>query len=43
MNEGKKEGKGVMKFKDGRQYKGDWLRDKMHGKGVFSWPTGQRY
>lgn len=36
----KKEGKGVMNYKDGREYKGDWNKDRMHGKGIFTWPSG---
>ena len=39
----KREGKGVMKFQDGRQFKGDWLNDKMHGFGEFTWPDGKSY
>ncbi len=32
-----------MKFKDGRQYKGEWANDKMHGLGTFKWPDGKVY
>lgn len=32
-----------MKHKDGREYKGDWLKDQMHGKGTFQWPSGEFY
>ena len=43
MKHGRREGKGIMRYKDGREYKGDWLNDKMHGHGTFVWPTGERY
>ena len=32
-----------MRFKDGRQYQGDWHNDKMHGFGEFTWPDGKNY
>jgi hypothetical protein len=32
-----------MKFKDGRQFKGQWMNDKMHGRGEFTWPDGKYY
>lgn len=32
-----------MKFKDGRVYEGDWVKDRMQGVGSFKWPTGQQY
>lgn len=32
-----------MKYSDGRQYKGEWLNDKMHGYGEFTWPDGKSY
>lgn len=32
-----------MKFKDGREYKGDWANDKMHGNGTFNWVDGKSY
>jgi hypothetical protein len=28
---------------DGRQYSGQWMNNKMHGKGDFIWPDGKRY
>ena len=40
MKGGKREGKGVMHYKDGRTYQGDWLKDEMHGQGIFTWPLG---
>jgi len=24
-------------------YEGDWIANKMHGKGVFTWSDGRRY
>ena len=32
---GKREGKGIMNYKDGYEYNGEWKNDKMHGKGVY--------
>jgi len=29
-----------MIFKDGKVYNGSWLKDEMHGPGVFTWPRG---
>lgn len=28
-------GKGIIKWKDGKSYDGDYMDDKKHGKGVF--------
>lgn len=28
---------------DGRKYDGQWFNNKMHGKGIFSWPDGKKY
>jgi hypothetical protein len=33
----------VKTWKDGRKYKGDWKQDHMHGRGTFTWPTGEFY
>lgn len=30
-------------FDDGAAYNGEWRNGKMHGRGVFLWPTGDRY
>ncbi len=32
-----------MKFKDGKVYTGQWIDNKMNGKGVFQWPDGRKY
>lgn len=32
-----------MKYSDGRQFKGNWLNDQMHGEGEFIWPEGKSY
>jgi len=34
---------GYYKWQDGREYTGEWVENKMHGKGVFSWADGRRY
>lgn len=31
--DGKRHGKGVMKYKSGRVYEGDWINDLRHGTG----------
>ncbi|MDQ7825394.1 MAG: hypothetical protein RDV48_21515 [Candidatus Eremiobacteraeota bacterium] len=36
-------GKGVMKWSDGRKYEGALKDGKEHGKGVFTWKDGTRY
>jgi len=38
-----KHGTGVMKWQDGREYRGQFAFDKMHGEGSMSWPTGAKY
>ena len=32
-----------MVFMNGDTYEGEWHRDKMEGRGVFTWPSGARY
>lgn len=34
---------GVYSWQDGREYRGDWVNNKMEGKGVFNWPDGRKY
>jgi len=36
-------GKGLFKWKDGREYIGEYLEDKKSGYGVFKWPDGRTY
>jgi hypothetical protein len=38
-----KHGMGVLRWQDGREYRGEFAYDQMHGKGVMSWPTGAKY
>ena len=33
LSETKRNGKGVMKYKSGRVYEGDWIKDLRHGRG----------
>jgi hypothetical protein len=33
----------VYEWSDGRVFKGQWMANKMHGKGVISWPDGRKY
>lgn len=34
---------GTYKYEDGKKYKGDFMRNKRHGYGVFTWPNGKIY
>ena len=36
-------GKGVYKFSDKTIYEGDWVMNKIEGKGVIIWPNGRKY
>ena len=38
-----RQGKGVYKWPDGREYEGNLKHGKMHGKGVYKWPDGVVY
>lgn len=38
-----KHGKGVMRWYDGREYRGQFSFDKLHGEGIMTWPTGAKY
>ena len=40
---GEKEGKGVLKFKDGSYYSGNFKNSKFDGEGQFNWPDGKKY
>jgi hypothetical protein len=40
---GKRHGKGVMKYRNGRQYEGYWDRDLRDGKGFERYPNGNTY
>ena len=39
----KRHGKGVMKYRNGRQYEGFWDRDLRDGKGFERYPNGNTY
>ena len=41
--QGKRHGKGVMKYRNGRQYEGFWDRDLRDGKGFERYPNGNTY
>lgn len=43
MIDGKREGKGIMKYSNGRQYEGNWERDLRNGKGFERYPNGNSY
>ena len=36
-------GMGVITYKDGRRYAGEWKDNQMSGKGVYSWRDGRKY
>ena len=38
-----KDGKGVMIYKGGNKYDGEWKNDKKEGKGVFIYKSGSKY
>jgi radial spoke head protein 1 len=40
---GKRHGKGVMKYKNGRQYEGDWVADIRNGRGFERYPNSNYY
>lgn len=42
-NNGRREGKGVMKYKSGRVYEGEWLNDLRHGRGYERYENGNVY
>ncbi len=37
------EGQGLMRYPDGKSYKGKFKDGKMHGLGVFTWPDNKVY
>jgi hypothetical protein len=41
--DGKREGLGVMRYLNGRQYEGPWLNDKRHGRGFEKFSQGNSY
>lgn len=43
FSNGKRNGKGVMRYKNGRQYEGDWESDVRNGKGFERYPNGNSY
>jgi hypothetical protein len=43
FKDGSPNGKGVMKWADGRKYEGAFKDGKENGKGVFTWKDGTRY
>ena len=36
-------GKGNLKWADGREYRGEFLDDKRDGYGEFTWKDGRKY
>lgn len=43
IKDGKRHGKGEMKFASGEKYNGDWKEDLMDGNGIYVWLDGPRY
>jgi len=40
---GRKQGKGIMKFKNGDIYEGEFMSDLFHGEGIFKHANGDIY
>lgn len=40
---GKRHGKGIMKYRTGDLYEGEWLDDCMHGQGIMVYTNGEKY
>jgi hypothetical protein len=38
-----REGKGLMKYTNGRQYEGEWVQDTREGKGFERYPNRNTY
>ena len=36
-------GKGKFMYKNGRSYEGDYVNDKKHGYGVYTWENGSTF
>jgi hypothetical protein len=36
-------GAGILKWKDGKRYEGEFVNDKREGNGTFIWADGRRY
>lgn len=43
MLNSKRNGKGVMRYRNGRQYEGDWELDVRQGRGFERYPNGNSY
>ena len=41
--ERKREGLGIMVYKNGRLYEGEWAKDKRHGRGYEKFSNGNVY
>lgn len=39
----KKDGYGIFKWENGKEYVGEWKNDKEHGKGTYKWKDGKQY
>ena len=40
---GLRHGKGTLRWSDGRFYRGDFIRERMTGRGLMVWPDGSQY
>ena len=43
MKDGKRHGKGIMRWTDGDVYQGEYKEGKMHGKGIYKFKSGKTY
>ena len=32
----------LIRLDDGNAYEGEWLNDKLHGRGIYTWASGDR-
>lgn len=43
LSEGVRHGKGILKFRNGAEYDGQWARGRMDGYGSYLWPDAKIY
>lgn len=43
LSDGKRDGRGECRWRDGRRYVGMWRNNLRHGLGVLTWDDGQKY
>ena len=43
LSDGKRSGKGTVKYRNGDKYQGQFFQDKKHGQGTHTWRDGKKY